>query len=237
MWFRATLSRVRPAILLFDIDGTLLNTGGAGRRAMIAAFSQHHARPDACTGFSFGGMTDPAIVRRSLQNIGASDDPGTISALIEAYLEHLAADLQQPTSVASLLPGVVALLERLAPRPQTAVGLGTGNVEAGALLKLAAVGLRERFSFGGFGSDAEERGELIRVGAQRGAASLGLSLERCRVVVLGDTPRDIEAARYIGAEVVAVATGPFSRAQLDEHTPTLCCDTLEDERVSGFLGL
>ncbi len=224
-----------PTLLLFDIDGTILNTGGAGHRAMEAAFQRRHRRPDACRGFSFGGMTDRAILRRSLRAIEAPEDDGEIGALLDLYLEHLAAELRGSPDAAALCPNVIPLLDHLATHQQTAVGLGTGNVRAGALLKLAAVGLAERFSFGGFGCDAEDRGALLRAGALRGADALGMSLDRCRVVVIGDTPRDVEAARAIGARCVAVATGTFSREQLASCAPDLCCDDLSDERLRSFL--
>lgn len=224
---------MRPTLLLFDIDGTLLLTGGAGRRAMSAAFADRFQRPDACTGFSFGGMTDPAIVRRSLHNIAVAAEESAIQELIDGYLGHLQVELGR--SEATVLPGVWSLLERLERQAHLALGIGTGNVERGAQLKLETAGLRGRFSFGGFGSDAEERSELLRSGARRGAERMGLPLERCRVIVLGDTPRDIEAAHAIGAECVAVATGPFEQAQLEPLAPALCCASLEDPRIFPFL--
>lgn len=182
-------------------------------------------------------MTDPAIIRRALLNIDVQDTPNAISTVLDAYLLHLEEGLRQPLPPSALLPGVNPLLERLSTRSDLAVGLGTGNIKPGALLKLAAVGLHNQFSFGGFGCDAENRNDLIRIGAQRGADLLGLPLDHCRVIILGDTPRDIEAANAIHAEVIAVATGPFSRTQLEELSPTLCCDTLEDKRIHDFLGI
>jgi phosphoglycolate phosphatase-like HAD superfamily hydrolase len=101
-----------------------------------------------------------------------------------------------------------------------AMGLGTGNVEVGARVKLARAGLADRFTFGGFGSDHEDRAELIRIGAERGAQHLGRALGACRVVVIGDTPKDVRAAQAIGAESFAVATGPFSTEQLARTAPT-----------------
>jgi phosphoglycolate phosphatase-like HAD superfamily hydrolase len=107
-----------------------------------------------------------------------------------------------------------------------AQGLGTGNVIEGARLKLEHVGLFEHFGFGGFGSDHELRVELIRVGAERGAQQLGRKREECRVVVIGDTPKDIDAARGIGAESLGVGTGSFSVTQLREHGATHAFDDL-----------
>lgn len=221
-------------VLLFDIDGTLLDSGGAGRRSMVGAFAASHGRPDACEGFSFGGMTDRAIVRRSLRNIDAPDDDPAIDRVLAAYLDLLRREALAPHA-ASVLPGVPTTLDRVQGQAGVAVGLGTGNVREGAEIKLGMVGLAGRFDFGGFGCDAEDRGELLRAGALRGAAALGAPVERCRVVVIGDTPRDIEAARQIGAACLAVATGFFSVDQLLTHRPDLLCPDLNDPRALPFL--
>jgi phosphoglycolate phosphatase-like HAD superfamily hydrolase len=117
------------------------------------------------------------------------------------------------------------------------VGLGTGNLRDGARLKLSRVGLHERFAFGGFGSDHEARDALLRVGAERGAGTLRAPLSACRVVVIGDTPRDVAAAQAIGAECLAVATGPFSVDALAACGPTHCFrDLAEDGAVAALLG-
>ncbi len=131
--------------------------------------------------------------------------PSTIS--IAAYLAILAEELVASRAVVHA--GIEAALDA-AVIAGAAVGLGTGNVRAGARLKLARVGLHERFAFGGFGCDHEARDALLRVGAERGASALGAPLDACRVVVVGDTPKDVAAARAIGAECLAVATGSFS---------------------------
>jgi phosphoglycolate phosphatase-like HAD superfamily hydrolase len=106
--------------------------------------------------------------------------------------------------------GVEAVLDASAAVPNVAIGLGTGNVRAGARAKLERLGLHHRFAFGGFGCDHEVRARLLGIGAERGAAHLGRPLDACRVVVIGDTPRDVAAARAIAAEVVAVATSAFT---------------------------
>jgi len=198
---------MQPTILLFDIDGTLLDTGGAGRRSMDRAFAERHARRDACAGISFGGMTDRAIARAGLAAIDVEPTPAAIDDLIAAYLAALAEELG--ASHAIVHAGIEAALDASAAAG-AAVGLGTGNVRAGARLKLARVGLHERFAFGGFGCDDEARDALLRVGAERGARALGATLEACRVVVVGDTPKDVAAARAIGAECLAVATGSYA---------------------------
>jgi len=206
----------RPTVFLFDIDGTLISSGSAGRRAVEAAFAACHGRAEACSDFSFAGMTDRAIVRRALSGMGAAFDDAAVDAVLDAYLAVLADEVARAGDY-RVHPGIAEALDALEPhsrRGVAAVGLGTGNVERGARLKLGRVGLFERFAFGGYGSDAEERPELIRIGAERGAALLQRERAACRVVVIGDTPRDIEAAHAIGAEAIAVATGPFSVLEL-----------------------
>lgn len=125
----------------------------------------------------------------------------------------------------------MALLDALAAHAHVAIGLGTGNLETGARLKLAHGQLWDRFAFGGYGSDAEDRGALLAEGARRGAERLGLPVARVRVVVIGDTPRDVRAGRAIGASVIAVATGGSPLPVLASHGPELAVATLADPRV------
>jgi phosphoglycolate phosphatase-like HAD superfamily hydrolase len=198
----------RPTVLLFDIDGTLVDTGGAGRAAMEAAF----ARATGVSGkleFPFGGMTDRGIVRQALHRAGRDASDREIDGVIAIYVTLLADEMPRAHRY-RILPGVPALLDELAGTGNCAIGLGTGNVRAGAELKLARGGLYSHFAFGGFGCDHEDRSELLAIGAERGARRLGVTRDACRVVVIGDTLRDIEAGRKIGAECVAVATGGVS---------------------------
>ena len=122
--------------------------------------------------------------------------------------------------------GVLAALDAGATWPGVAIGLGTGNIRAGARVKLEHVGIFDRFAFGGFGCDHEDRTELLRVGAARGARVLGAARNGCRVVVIGDTPRDVEAARAIAAEALGVATGRFTAADLTAAGATYAFDDL-----------
>lgn len=212
----------RATILLFDIDGTLLDAHGAGRRAMEAGFGAITGRADGLASVRFAGMTDPSIVRAGLRAAGLPAEDQAIAEVLEAYLERLPAELlARPPRV---LEGVVTVLDAVAGR--AAVGVGTGNVEAGARAKLDAVGLWPRFGFGGFGSDHEDRAELLRVGAQRGAAVLGQTMASCRIVVVGDTPRDVAAARAIGAECLAVATSYYDQGALREAGASQAVDDL-----------
>jgi phosphoglycolate phosphatase-like HAD superfamily hydrolase len=203
---------VKPTVVLFDIDGTLVSCGGAGRRALVAALSELHGPGDVLD-FSFGGLTDRAIVRAGLRAAGVPDDSAAIDRVIERYLVLLPAQVEASPGY-RVMPGVMELLGALGGRSMLAVGLGTGNVRPGAHAKLARAGLAERFRFGGFGCDDEDRAELCAAGARRGAAELGVPRDECRVVIIGDTPRDIAAAHAIGAECVAVATGDHGEAEL-----------------------
>ncbi|HET7543540.1 MAG TPA: HAD family hydrolase [Polyangiaceae bacterium] len=205
----------RPTVALFDIDGTLIVTGSTGRRAVNRAFLKLYGRADACDSFGFDGMTDRLIARMGFEAIGVEATAAAIDAWLEEYLLALADEVSRADAASyRLLPGMrEAILA--AEAAEVAVGLGTGNVREGARIKLERVGVHHHFRFGGFGCDSEARPELIRLGAERGAAQLAVPLAACRVVVIGDTPRDVEAARAIDAECIAVATGRYSVAELE----------------------
>lgn len=225
----------RATVVLFDVDGTLITCGGAGRRAMEEAFREVCGRSDVCS-FSFGGGTDRGIARQGLRNAGLEPDEAAIDALLARYLVHLEPLLAQSERYA-VLPGVEALVDAVSAVQGLAVGLGTGNVERGARAKLQRGKLDQRFAFGGFGCDHEERARLLDAGAQRGATRLGVPREACRVVVVGDTPRDVEAAHAIGAECIAVATGTHDLASLRTTGAALVVeDLLAPEARDRILG-
>jgi phosphoglycolate phosphatase-like HAD superfamily hydrolase len=219
-------------VVLFDIDGTLIDCGGAGRRAMESAFERRHGRADACASIAFGGMTDRAIVRRGLEAIGSVVDADTIDALIADYLELLASSLPNVQSF-RVIESAKALIEHTESLG-FAVGLGTGNVRRGAMLKLGRASLADRFAFGGFGCDAEDRAELLMRGAERGAELLGLAREGCRVLVVGDTPRDVSAAHTIGAQCLAVTTGRHGFAELEAAGADCVVESLATDEALAF---
>lgn len=209
------MEAMRPTVLLFDIDGTLVTTGGAGRRAISRAFEKLHGRLDACDSFSLSGMTDRAIVRKALSLIGVEPHSEAIDALIACYLSFLDEEVQKTEARSYFVhPGMREAVTEARSRSGVAVGLGTGNVRQGARVKLERVGIYDQFAFGGFGCDHEDRVELIRHGARSGAQLLSAPLEACRVVVIGDTPKDVAAALAIGAEAIGVGTGPCSPEDL-----------------------
>jgi phosphoglycolate phosphatase len=215
---------VRPTVLLYDIDGTLISSSGAGRAALVRAFERRFGAGEFL-GFRFDGMTDPAIIELGLRAAGIVE--GELAAESTAMLAAYLGTLEEACTAAEFRvhAGIEASLA-LAARPEVAVGLGTGNVARGARLKLERVALHHRFAFGGYGDDSGDRPTLLRIGAARGAARLGRALEDCRVVVIGDTPKDIAAARAIGADCIAVATGSFSVTELRAHAPTLAVPDL-----------
>lgn len=230
------------AVILFDIDGTLVTTAGGARQALLDAVTAQLGDPSGFD-FSFGGMTDRGIMRRGLRHRGlAGDDPGVDHAAVEARIDALIADylprlerLLATTPVHRLLPGAGELARAAATWSGVAAGLGTGNVRHGATLKLRPFGLHEVLPFGGFGCDAELRADLIAAGHRRGAARLGVPLEQARLVIVGDTPLDVQAARANGGVTLAVATGSSSRAELQASGAEVVVDRLDEPHVRAAL--
>jgi phosphoglycolate phosphatase-like HAD superfamily hydrolase len=199
-------------ILLFDIDGTLITSGGAGRRAMTRAFDALIGPRSALE--PFDGMTDQQIVLRELAHLAPEAAERLMQEIFARYLEHLVHEVASTEAARYRVhPGVEEVLLR-ALASGAALGLGTGNLREGARIKLERVGLFQRFTFGGFGCDARERAEVLRHGAERGARALGLPLAECRVIVIGDTPKDVSAALAIGAACLGVGTGSYSPEEL-----------------------
>lgn len=223
--------------LLFDVDGTLADTLGAGKAALGAAMTAVYGETGPVDTFDFHGRTDPEIVRSLLRAAGRSDtdiDHG-FGELWPRYLERLDAELHALNGRAVTLAGVLVLLDRLAADDRFACGLVTGNLEAGARLKLAAVGCADRFGFGAYGSDAEERDALPAVALARAQWRYGHRFDPSRSVVIGDTPADIRCARAAGARVLAVATGRHTEPELAAHDPDAVLPDLADtERVLEF---
>jgi phosphoglycolate phosphatase len=224
----------QPTVFLFDIDGTLITTGGAGRRAMERAFGAAHGRPDAMA-FPMDGMTDRLIVRQALVHIGVPATAAAIDHVLAVYLDVLREEVTACSDDRYRVhAGMREAIDGARARG-AAVGLGTGNIREGARLKLERVGLGGAFRFGGFGCDAEDRVTLIRIGAERGAAALRAARADCRVVVIGDTPKDVAAARAIGAECVGVGTGHYDPAALMASGATAAFPDLADPGAHAAL--
>jgi phosphoglycolate phosphatase-like HAD superfamily hydrolase len=222
-------------LVLFDIDGTLLVTAGAGRRAITQALREHVQDAAAFDRISFGGKTDPQIVRELLLDAGhpAADDQDLIGRVCRDYVTFLEVELQQPGTRVTLMPGVLPLLERLEQESQVVLGLLTGNVREGARLKLKRGGIEpEIFRVGAFGSDSGHRPDLPAIAAQRAAGHFGEPPSGHRVVIIGDTPADMTCGIGIGARAVGVATGSFSLAALESAGAHAAFSDLSDtERV------
>jgi phosphoglycolate phosphatase len=207
-------------LVLFDIDGTLLLTDGAGRRAIHQALLAEVGTAGPIDGHRFDGKTDPQIVHELLTLAGHADagDVARIAAVCRRYLELLEVELARADQLTRLLHGVPELLTALAePEGQgrVVVGLLTGNLERGAALKLRAAGVApQRFAVGAYGSDAAHRPDLPAIARRRAEALTGRAIPGSEVVIVGDTPEDVACARGIGARTVGVATGRFDEAAL-----------------------
>ena len=204
-------------VVLFDIDGTLLWTDGAGRRAVYRALEEVYGTTPPAQ-HEFDGKTDPQIVRELM--LLAGNSAGTVDAhlprALERYVQELRVELGHGNHADKVYPGIHALLDRLEARDDVLLGLLTGNVRAGATAKLAAVGIdARRFRVGAFGSDHASRPELPEIARRRAEALLGHSVQGSDVVVIGDTPADLSCGRGIGARAIGVATGRYSVAQLE----------------------
>ena len=197
--------------VLFDLDGTLLWTDGAGRRAIHRALLEVLAIERPAASFRFDGRTDPEIVELLAAAAGRDHGPDVVAGVLRAYVRLLDEELSRPGQRTTVYPGVRELLAALERRSDCVLGLLTGNVREGARLKLRSAGLDiARFRVGAFGSDHGERSALPAIAQQRVREVLGLELAGHDVVIMGDTPADVTCGRGIGARAIAVATGSYS---------------------------
>jgi phosphoglycolate phosphatase-like HAD superfamily hydrolase len=217
-------------LLLFDIDGTLVLTGGAGRRALNRAFCQVVGIVNALDGMRLNGKTDPAIVREVFAaRAGSTGGFESLDHILAAYVEFLLQEVEQSPHY-KILPGVLAFLHEFHGCADLAIGLATGNVERGARIKLSRGGLNPFFAFGGFGSDAENRTELVRRAAENGMRHVGAAIDPGDTFVIGDTPRDIDAGREAGFQTVGVATSDFSTDDLHAAGADVVLSDFERDR-------
>jgi phosphoglycolate phosphatase len=192
---------------LFDIDGTLIKTGGAGLAALERAAAEILALEGAMDGISAAGATDPFLVEEIFRRAGRAPTAADHDAFIERYLSHLPGLIAEAGRY-EILPGVAVALDHLDARG-AALGLATGNVERGAQIKLTHGDLWRRFRFGGYGSDAAARAQVVERALERAERHAGRAFDRRReVVVIGDTPKDVAAAHACGVPAIGVATGP-----------------------------
>jgi phosphoglycolate phosphatase len=223
-----TTAESAPLLVLFDIDGTLILSGRAGIRGMNAAFLRLYGAAGALDDVPIAGRTDRAIVGDGLSAIGRAPTDDEIARLRDAYLEQLPVELPNPGREPScVLPGVVELIEALSGVSNVHVGLLTGNFERGAEIKLTYFDLWRRFAFGAFGDHHLDRRALLPVAIDR-ALARGLAAAPERIVVIGDTPLDVDCARTHGARALAVATGQYQPDALEATGAHLVVPTLAD---------
>jgi phosphoglycolate phosphatase len=218
----------RPRAILFDIDGLLITTGGAGTRSWRWAFNQLYGLPADIGEFTESGMTDPVVGRLTFVGvIGHEPSTEELASVVSHYLMRLPEEVAQSSGY-RVLEGVEELLLSLC-RNGFLLGITTGAVEAAAHIKLARAGLNRFFSFGGYGSDSADRGELTRKAIDRAGVILDSPLDPQRVLVLGDTPKDIVAAHAANAVAVGVASGHYSEADLREAGADYVLGSLTEE--------
>jgi phosphoglycolate phosphatase len=213
-------------LVLWDIDGTLIRSGGAGERALVVSLQQEFGISGTLEDIEVAGRTDPWIARRVLAKFALPDTQENIDRYLGGYLRALPSELANPD--AATLPGVRQLLTHLALRGDIAQGLLTGNLRRGAEIKLSHHNLWGHFAFGAFADDSERRDELGPHAVRRAASHHSVEFSADRVFVIGDTPHDIQCGKIIGARTIAVATGSFGLKELQSHTPTATFADLSD---------
>ena len=222
-------------LVLFDIDGTLIASGGAGEKAFGKVCHDEFGVRDGAARLHFAGRTDPSIVRDFFEQHGIEPSADNFRRFFDRYvfqLDHLLGQLH-----GRVLPGVPEWIRDLqALRHPPVVGLLTGNILLGAQIKLRHYRLWGLFAMGAFGDDHEDRNQLARVAHTRGSRRLGATLRGEEILVIGDTPRDIECARAIGAQALAVGTGGYTAQQLRQEAPAWAVETLEAISVQDVCG-
>lgn len=226
-------------LVLFDVDGTLLSVRGAGRRALARALRATFGTAGSIDQYDLRGKTDQRIVFDVTTAAGIAPERvrERLDDCFELYLRALVEEIGDGSAVVAM-PGVPDLIQQLDRRGDVVLGLLTGNIEEGARVKLGPTGLWPFFRTGAFGSDDVERRRLPSLAARRAQALVGYPFRPAEVVVVGDTPWDVDCARAFGAVAVAVATGQYARDQLEAEGPDLLFESLGDTGriISALLG-
>ena len=221
----------RKKLLLFDIDGTLMDSGGAGLRAMETAFHEKYGAKSTLEGITLAGNTDMRILREIFDNLKIEHDDKEVLKLKEAYLRHLSTEIENPSL--HIKPGIEQLLSHLLTMDNVELGLLTGNIREGAEIKLKAVGIAHYFYFGAYGSDHWDRNMLLPYAVDRFRSISGINVPHEDCVVIGDTPLDVHCARPYGATALAVLTGYSTREALAEAGPDAIMEDLSD--INAFI--
>jgi phosphoglycolate phosphatase-like HAD superfamily hydrolase len=219
-------------LILFDIDGTLIDSGGAGTRSLNNAFQELFSLENAFHGIRMAGKTDTEIIKEALFKHGISKD-GTLDDVVSAYLENLEKEIQNNRK--HIKPGVYELLEHLSSKKDIGLGLLTGNLEPGARIKLKSLDLDRYFTSGAFGSDDEDRNNLLPIAVKRFEELFQKRIEIDNCIIVGDTPRDVACAHIYHALCIGVATGPYSFEELVEAGADFVVKDLSDySELLGF---
>jgi phosphoglycolate phosphatase len=215
-------------LVLFDIDGTLIDSGGAGVRSLDLALKDLFSIDNGFHGISMAGKTDTQIIKEGIMKHGLSGN-GTIDAVIKAYLNYLRREINNDRK--HVKPGIYEVLEELKPLQDLGLGLLTGNIEEGARIKLEPFSLNEYFPAGAFGSDDEDRNNLLPIAVKRFEELFQQKIEADNCIIVGDTPRDVECAHIYGAMCIGVATGPYSYEDLIEAGADYVVHDLSDQKT------
>ena len=203
----------KPQSVLFDVDGTLVSTGGAGANSWRYAFHELHGIPADIGEYTDAGMTDPTVARLTFQKaVGHDPSPTELATVMAAYLDRLPYEVEHSEKY-EVLDGAEDVLRALG-RQGVLLGITSGAVEAAAHIKLSRAGFNRYFPFGGYGSDSEDRVELTRVALARGGRLIGHELDPAQCFVVGDTPKDIDAAHGARCLAVGTATGHYNADEL-----------------------
>jgi phosphoglycolate phosphatase-like HAD superfamily hydrolase len=217
-----------PLAVLFDIDGTLISTGGAGARSWRYAFDELYGIPADIGEFTDAGMTDPTVARLTFKAaVGHDPTARELATVMAAYLDRIPYEVEHSEKY-RVLDGAEELLRKLGREQGVLLGITSGAVEAAAHIKLSRAGFNRYFPFGGYGSDSGDRIELTKCALARGERLLGEALDPKQVMVVGDTPKDLDAAHGAGCVAVGVATGRYSREQLEEAGADVVLASLRD---------
>lgn len=213
-------------LILFDIDGTLMDSGEAGTRSMNLAFEELFSVPHAFRGIKMAGKTDIQIMKEGLGKHGLDSENGEVDKLCEAYVKHLRGQIENPRK--HLKPGIRECLSTLGSRDGVSLGLLTGNIEAGARIKLDVFSLNSYFPLGAFGNDNEDRNKLLPVAVERFSRLYEKEIDYKDCIVIGDTPRDVECAKIHEAYAIAVATGPYLYESLVQSGADIVLRTISE---------
>lgn len=215
-------------LILFDIDGTLISSGGAGTRALNKSFNEIFSIPDGFKGVRMAGKTDIEIMKEGMFRHNINPEDKLVKKMVNGYIYHLGKEINN--NGRHLKPGIKEIINKLKNVDGFYLGLLTGNLEKGARLKLEPFGINSYFPFGAFGSDDENRNRLLPIALKKFSDIYKISIMPEDTVVIGDTPRDVACSKPFGAFSVVVATGPYSFEKLQNTGADLVLEDLRDQK-------